>query len=203
MADIAAEAGMSPGAIYRYFASKEDVIKASGQERSEVRAALFKDLSEKHDTLQALALIVDGYMARFDGADPELALFVQLFGEGQSNPAVRESILARWDASISSTAELIRRGQAQGEINPALDPRALGLLFVAAIGGLMVHKSLDPGVDVWQFGEALKLLLRGDFWRGASRPADGDGQHPVVGLHSQTREGSYGSPTLSGQSRPD
>jgi AcrR family transcriptional regulator len=199
MADIAGEAGISPGAIYRYFASKEDVIKASVQARSGVRAAMFQALAEKDNTLEALDLLVDLYMTRIDRAEPEIALFVQLYGEGLRNPEVRESVLARWNEVITGIADLIHLGQARGEINPALKPKDVALLFVAAVAGLMVHKTLDPEVDVWKFAEVFMALCGGDFWRGASRGSGGDGQHPVS-LHSQASGGSSDSSAFSERS---
>jgi AcrR family transcriptional regulator len=185
MSDIAREAGISPGAIYRYFASKEDVILASAEARRQARAARFEAAEKKGGSLEVLDEVVHAYLARADRPDPIVRLGVQLFGEALHNSSVRETILEGWEDVLARIAEIVSRAQAQGEINAALEPQVVALVVMAAVEGLAVHKTIDPDVDVWKYSEVLKALYSGDFWRGDGRTEQGDGQHPIR-LQSQT-----------------
>lgn len=170
MADIAREAGISAGAIYRHFRSKDDVIKASTEARREVRAKFFEKATQKADTLSVLDEAIDHYYQKADQPNDSMRLGVQLFAEALRNDRVRRSLRSSWDDVLAHFAEIIRRAQANGEINPVLDPFTVALLLVAATEGLVVHKSVDPDVDVWKYAEVLKALYSGDFWRGV-KPA--------------------------------
>jgi AcrR family transcriptional regulator len=175
MADIAREAGVSPGLIYRYFPSKEDVIEASADAQDRARAGRFRAAQEQGDSLRALDELVDLYLARAARPDPVVRLRVQLFGEAPRNRRVRDMVRTRWDEILSRLEEIVRRAQAQGEIDPALDPGAVAGLLLAAADGLVVHKIVDPDVDVRKFAQVLKALYRDGLRRGGGPASDGKG----------------------------
>jgi len=172
MVDIAREAGISPGLIYRYFASKEDVIEASAQARQRARAARFQAAQRQAGAVQALDELVDQYLAR--AVQPATVPFeLQLYGEAVRNPRVRETIRTGWDDVLARFEEIVRRGQAQGEIDRVLEPGAVGRLLLAAYVGLTVQRTVDPEVDIWKYADILKALYRGSYWRGGDAAPDG------------------------------
>jgi AcrR family transcriptional regulator len=168
MADIATEARMSPGAIYRYFANKEDVIEASAQARRRARAERIQAAQQQGGTLQFLDTLVDMYAKRVAQPDAIVRLGVQLFGEALRNSRVNATLRDVWADIQSQLGPIIRRAQARGEINPALDANAIAGLFEAIFEGFYLHKTIDPDVDVWQYAEVWKALYHGEFWQGDS-----------------------------------
>jgi AcrR family transcriptional regulator len=175
MADIAAEAGITPAAIYRYFASKEDVIEASARARGRARTARFQAAQQRAGSIQVLNELVDGYLRRLVQPDTNSLLEVQLFSEALSNPRVRDSVRESWRDVVARFEEIVRRGQVQGEIDRALEPNTVGRMLLAAYLGLLVQKAIDPDVDVWKCAEILKALYSVESSRDVGRGLDETG----------------------------
>src|SRR3989304_4862304 len=55
MQDICDEAGLSPGAVYRYFPSKEEIIEAMSEYRQRQNAERLEQAMGKEATLEAVA----------------------------------------------------------------------------------------------------------------------------------------------------
>jgi hypothetical protein len=106
------------------------------------------------------------YVGRLVQPDAAALLEVQLFSEALRNARVRETVRKAWDDVVTRFEEIVRRGQAHGEIDPALEPNAVGRLLGGAYVGLLVQKTIDSDVDVWKYAEVLKALYSGKFWRG-------------------------------------
>jgi AcrR family transcriptional regulator len=174
MADIAREAGITAGAIYRYFPSKEDVVEASARARREARAARYRAASQRGGTLQVLDELVELTFARAARPDAFMRLAVQLYGEALRNRRVRETVRELWSDNLSQLEGIVRHAQLEGEINPVLEPSAVARVLMATYEGLVVHKTIDPGVDVEQCTAVLRALYRGDFRRGDRPVSDGE-----------------------------
>ena len=88
MQHIVREAGLSPGALYRYFASKEDIVAAIADERHQAERELFRQ-AQAGDGLMALA---SAFLGRLDrpGEREWRRVTVQLWGEALRNPRVME-----------------------------------------------------------------------------------------------------------------
>jgi AcrR family transcriptional regulator len=112
--DIAAEAGVSIGTLYNYFASKEDLIEALSEH------VVGGDLAALGQVDDLLVVLRDGIFARPGGGTPVLA---QLRGRvsKDANPAV-----ARFnDYVVESFLPLVKEAQANGVVRPDIDTEAL------------------------------------------------------------------------------
>jgi AcrR family transcriptional regulator len=166
MQDICREAGLSPGAVYRYFASKEDIISATCEVTGEV--ALIESIQERGDTLAAFEALAAEFFGRLDSpeAQPELRMTIQLWGEALRNPAIMELSRRNLDGIRGSLAQLVRQAQARGDINPDLGPQAVAQVLVSTFDGLVLQKAIEPTIDTWQYVAVIKAMVGGDFWRG-------------------------------------
>lgn len=112
--DIAAEAGVSIGTLYNYFASKEDLIEALSEH------VLGADLTDLGSVDDLLGMLRDFVFAHPGGGTPVLA---QLRGRvsKDANPAV-----ARFNTYIvESFLPLVKQAQAEGVARADLDTEAL------------------------------------------------------------------------------
>jgi len=80
MQDICREAQLSPGAIYRYFRGKEEIIEAMGEENRRRNLALIEAVKDRGDTLQVVDELVKAFFSQLES--PEVcALDIELSAE--------------------------------------------------------------------------------------------------------------------------
>lgn len=161
MRDIYAEAKLSPGAVYHYFDSKDAIIQASFEFDYERSLALFDAALQRDDSLQALHDLLDFF---FRGLESATALGaprvnVQGWGEALVNPPLLATIHRVFERNLDTLAQLTRKAQAAGQLDPALDPQAVGRMLLSLYYGLELQKALDSTLAVEPYVRAIKTLL--------------------------------------------
>jgi TetR/AcrR family transcriptional repressor of uid operon len=169
MHDICQLAELSPGAVYRYFSSKEEIIEAMVEQRRQQGIELMKAAGERRDTVQALEELARMFFAKLE--DPKgCALDIALWSEAASNPAVRERLRDYSRSVRSAFADIVSGLQKQGVVNPDLDPEAVAEVHISFFEGLIVQRAIDPELDVWKYLEAVRAITNGQFsLAGANR----------------------------------
>ena len=179
MQDICREADLSPGAFYRYFDGKEDVIAAMVDERRQKSMAMVEArLRTRDDTLSILDELADVFFKHL--ADSQgCALDIELWAEAQSNPRVREAV--RMDVCEVSDAlvSIISEAQARGEINALLEPRAVAEVMNSFFFGLILQRSLSADVAVNPYVSVIKAMMNGHFWQKSGKESS-----PNVEFHT-------------------
>lgn len=163
--DICAEAGLSAGAVYGYFKSKEELVEAMAQLGRENTRALFGDIDPAERVTRALAVQLANAMRALntkEGAEGA-RLDLQLWGEALSNPQLHRLFLEAFETLNEPFAESVRCGQERGEINKDLDARAAARVVSAICLGFVVQKAMDPDADFERFVEVLSAMVEGDF----------------------------------------
>lgn len=143
--DICKEAGVSAGALYLYFDSKEDLIAGIAErERAEFQDRI-KDLAEAEDFLQALSVVGEQYFVEQPVA--RRLMCVEIGVEATRNEKVAE-IYRNVDAFILESFEtLFQRLKDEGRIAPEEDIATLAKLFALIGDGLVWRRATDPGFD--------------------------------------------------------
>jgi AcrR family transcriptional regulator len=162
--DISHEAGLSHGAIYRYFPSKEDMVEAASRRDRGVRAGRFEEAEAGRRPLDAIDRLLASYVegdATLESSSAQLRVVV--FGEGVRNSKVNDSIRATWREVLGLIGAMVRRGQVAGEIDAELDPDAIALVVAALRDGLLIHQAIDPTVDAEACSQVVSALLHGRF----------------------------------------
>lgn len=160
MQEIADEAGLSAGALYRYFAGKEALFEALAAAAADRRAESLASF-EPGGGADRLAEIVAGMMAdlRFENADASVRLDVRLWAEALDDPNVLE-IARRALASVREpVAAYVRAGQGAGAIRPDVDPDAVGRAVVSLLVGLELQRALGEDLDLETYRAAVRDLL--------------------------------------------
>lgn len=130
MQEICAEAGISAGAVYRYFDSKADIIAAIARDR---RSDTPPYEAANASTVDALCRVAEHFFAKI--ADGEGPLIAEVLAEAGRDPTLART-LADIDAQyVAECAGAIRNGQTAGDIDPGLDPTATARTLFAAIEG--------------------------------------------------------------------
>lgn len=158
MQEICKEAGLSPGTVYRYFRSKDDLIAALIDDNRDQTRRLFAAAREEQDVLAALARMADEVLRDIDR--PTVGpLHFECTAEAVRNPRVAGQVRQADAEAVAELAALLGRGQAAGRIDPALDPAQTARTLIALIDGLAWRKFIDPGIDAAGFLDTVRTLL--------------------------------------------
>ena len=170
MQDICGEAELSPGAVYRYFRGKEEIIEAIGEEARQrnlelIEAAKREAAEHEGDTLQIFAGLARAFF--FTTIDEEhCSLDIELHAEARRSPHIQETLRRGSEAVRTAMAALIRGAQGNGEVNPNLDPEAVARILMSMHQGFILQKQHDPELDVQTYVDAALAMVGGSFWRG-------------------------------------
>jgi AcrR family transcriptional regulator len=150
MQDVADEAGISVGLIYRYYPSKEQLVRAVlDRIRDSTRALFTQAAVETHSPSDMLAGAGRLLGERFRGAHTReetiLVLEAVLADARRSEDLVAGRRQLR-EAYIFLTERLFRQAQTAGALDPGIDPEALALLFVSLNVGIHVLALETPDV---------------------------------------------------------
>jgi len=162
MRDIYQQAGLSPGAVYHYFDSKDAIIQASFEFDYERSRDLFEAAAASDDPLKALMELLDFFFQGLKGA-AELGagrVNVQGWGEALVNPKPGASLQRFLAYHQDSVARLIRNAQAAGQIDTGLDPIAASQVVLSLYFGLELQKALNPALEIDPYAAAAKALFR-------------------------------------------
>ncbi len=172
MPDIAAEAGVSAGAPYRYFASKEEIILA-------IAADAFRLVFDPVEQLAAISdapCVADLVVASLEALSVEtvtdsagnavpvqelLRCAVQTWSELLRNDAVRSRALEGFESVRLSIADALRRGQAASAVPDALEPERGAQLVMGLIHGFLLQRAAFDLTDIAQFNQDIRILLEG------------------------------------------
>lgn len=142
---ICREAGISPGALYIYFDSKEALIAGiCERDRSEF-SERFAGVADAPDVLAALNDLASHYFV--DEPRYKLAMAVEIGAESTRNDTVRDLFLVSDETIGESLGALVKRLQDEGRATPVLPaPEAAKLMQIIG-DGLLWRRAIDPAFD--------------------------------------------------------
>lgn len=161
MQEIADEAGLSAGALYRYFNGKEDLVQALaawGQEQKATALAMLVP-GGGADALGRMVAEVLGFLEA-DGADAAIALDIRLWGEALGRPRLTQIVAAGLAALRKPIAEYVRTERRAGRIRKDADPEAVARVVVALLAGIELQKAFDPDHDVAEGANVVRAWLQ-------------------------------------------
>jgi AcrR family transcriptional regulator len=177
MQDVVREAGLSPGAIYRYFPSKAELVAAIADERHQREAALLEASARGGNAPDDLRRAMQRFFESLaEAAERETRrVGIQVWAEALRDPHVLRVVRRGVDLPRARLATLVRSGQTRGELRPDLDADALARAMIALFHGFVLQQAWDPGVRVGSYLEVLDALLDGLRPRRTGRRAAGRG----------------------------
>lgn len=133
--DICAEARVSPGALYRYFASKADIVAAIAIDgRKQAESALSK-ISAANSFMDGVAAWASASLAGLQD-DGDAALMVEVWAEAARDPVLAQALAARDAETLVQLTASIAAAARSGTIYPALSPAEAAETLLAALDGI-------------------------------------------------------------------
>lgn len=139
--DICAEARISPGALYRYFDSKAEIIAAIALDARAGAEAMLDQLSNAEGLIDGLAAMAAAFFESFDG-DGDAAMLADIWAEAARDPILAKALQARDAAALTHVAAAIGKAQRAGVIYPALAPEEAAEALMAALEGMTLRRVL-------------------------------------------------------------
>ncbi|QGM45122.1 TetR/AcrR family transcriptional regulator [Methylocystis heyeri] len=154
ISDICKEAGISPGHLYHYFDSKDAIVATLSQAWLARTRERFEQLSAPEGDVAALLAEEIGRLAP-SGPNSGVEIVFEMLAESARNPAMAEVIQAHSRGLRAILADVLRKGQQRGAVDPGLDAEATAVVIIAIIDGLKAMPLRDPALDR---GSAIGLL---------------------------------------------
>jgi AcrR family transcriptional regulator len=144
MNDVFAEAGLSAGAVYSYFKSKDDIIAAMA-DRAVGLVQPFFDGVLAEDPTPPLTEVLRRFAALLqDLAEGPMSVAPQVWAAATYNPDLTSTVATNMRRMRAFWTEIASREQKAGRLAPDADPVAVGtVLFTMIPGYLLSHRLLD------------------------------------------------------------
>ncbi len=157
--DVAAEAGVSHGLAYRYFASKTALFSELVMRDLETPADWLEEFARTSASpAEKIRQMVSGFLESRREYPQRYQLLAQLLQDETAPSDLRLRVAERGRVVRAALRDLIAAGQAAGEVAPG-DPDQLVRAVFAALEGLTAHPVQDPAAFRSDFPDA-EILLR-------------------------------------------
>ena len=164
--DIRVASGLSRGAIYHYFKSKEDIIDAIRGRSSGQAQGFREEASRSEDAATRLMDLVNlsfSVMTSPSSVDAN-RLGVYLWAESLVNPRIMAGQLPSIAPYLKTIAGDVRELQSEGKVNPDLEPMTVARVIGAAFIGLQIQLTWEPdNIDMEEARRVLASMLSGCF----------------------------------------
>jgi AcrR family transcriptional regulator len=146
MRDLCEAVGLSAGAFYRYFASKEDIITTLIESDRAQTQQWFEEVPTNIGLIEALTLLIRNMIKSID-QESYLAMWTEIQAEAARNPKVRAMVLNHSLEAEAKLSQLIDLAIEKRSVAKDVVPKDAARLIITNFDGLMVRRSYDPNFD--------------------------------------------------------
>lgn len=163
MQEVADEAGISAGAIYRYFAGKDELVQAVFEQISrrdqELLQAAASGIRSPAEALLNVGRVVTESLKSASVREETVLVLEEILAEsrGPDGPHRRREAQG---AHLARLETLVRQAQTAGGLDDTIDPWAFAVILLCCINGARVLAlELQGAVDMDEVFAALQSVL--------------------------------------------
>jgi TetR/AcrR family transcriptional repressor of uid operon len=145
MAVICREAGISPGALYLYFKSKEELIEGIVEREKGNLAQDLAAIGNATDFFAALGRLAEAYC--LEEPIEKVRMQVEINAEALRNPAVGRIVAEIDRFVVESFQRLLTDAEAEGRIKLVADAATVVQVMTMIGDGLFLRRALNPDFD--------------------------------------------------------
>ena len=158
MQDLIKEAGLSVGAVYRYFKSKDEIIAAIAEGVvGGIRAEIDQIAGRRMSLLESLRRLLDVIDAQ-TGPDGALPIALHIWSEAMTDPAIKSIVQDRYLELRGSVRVLVEHAVEIRELPPETDIDDVTGAFFALIPGYALQRLLIGNPDKDSFLRGVRTL---------------------------------------------
>ena len=166
MADIISECGLSAGAVYRYFSSKEELIGAVAETALSTADEVFQTMladgatPSPQDALATIITTITEQIVRDPATGVDLTrVGVQVWAEARRNPVLAARANEAYLRLRGHFAEVARRWQAAGNLPAEAVPDRVGAAMLSLVQGFVLQSLLIADTEPDDYISGVRWLL--------------------------------------------
>jgi len=161
--DIQREAGLSAGAIYLYFKSKDEIVTAIAADALATISGVFAP-PPPDGTFPDVHTVIDEFLGAAERLQNEKHIFpliIQIWSEALRNPPLLRELTTLFGRVDRMLTHLLAQCQASGQIDPKVDPASLAMALIGLGQGYIVQRELLGGaVSFERYRAGVHALMR-------------------------------------------
>jgi TetR/AcrR family transcriptional regulator, transcriptional repressor of aconitase len=141
MQDLFAEAGLSSGAVYRYFASKDEMIVAIAEENMRDVVTMIHDVASRQPGRPIGTILAEIFniLQAKDAEDGLAGLALLAWSEALRNPGLARRFADLFAQMRSDLTEVVRNHQSAGNLPRQVPCEALAAVFISIVPGYILQ----------------------------------------------------------------
>jgi AcrR family transcriptional regulator len=164
MADVIRESGLSAGAVYGYFKSKDEIVAAIADDALSTIDQLFEGILASDAPLRpidAMRAALDHVVRIAESPDGDVTrVGVQAWAEALHNETIMATATSKYRLLRGHFAAVARRAQQDGTVDPDVDPDYIAQVLFGMIPGFVLQRLMLGDVTPESYSAGLAALLR-------------------------------------------
>ena len=165
MADVVRESGLSAGAVYGYFRSKDEIIAAIADRAVGTVDELFDAMIARptpQTPSEAIRILTSQAVVLAELPEGDVTrVALQVWGEALRNSEIHATVAEKYTRIRGRCAELVRRMQVAGHVDPDVDPELVSQVLFGLLPGFLVQRLILGDVSPDSYADGLEALLAG------------------------------------------
>ncbi len=164
MADVIRESGLSAGAVYGYFKSKEEILAAIAEDALSSVDELFEKLLATEEPLTPYAALEAALhhivmVAERPGGDVT-RVAIQAWAEAMHNDVILGVARGKYTQLRGHFVAVARKAQEDGTIDAAANPEHVGQAMFGFVPGFLLQRLMIGDITPESYAAGLRALLR-------------------------------------------
>jgi TetR/AcrR family transcriptional regulator, repressor for uid operon len=144
--DIATSCGMSPGNLYRYFASKSDIVSGLVERDRAQMAQRFAELAAAPDQIESFEKLARQHLR--DECLTHAKLTLEIWAASARRPELRQICVSMEEAVIADLKKFLGRISADNLLAPGADPDVICHIIMALAQAMFRDSALKPDHNI-------------------------------------------------------